>query len=171
LIRRYLASYGPASAQDVRAWSGLSGTRAALDAMRAQLVTLRDERGVELLDLPEAPRPDPETPAPVRYLSEFENAFISYADRTRIIAEADRQRVFTVNGIVRATFLIDGFVHGLWRVEREPKSGRARLLVEPFRPIPDAARVPLAEEGARLLAFVAGDAVDHDVVFMTSASC
>lgn len=170
MIRRYLASYGPASAKDAQAWSGRPGMAATLSAMRDELVTFRNERGVELFDLPDAPRPDPEIPAPVRYLSEFENAFISYADRTRIISEEDRLRVFTVNGIVRATFLIDGVVHGLWRVERESKSDLARLIVEPFRPIPATELMELEAEGTDLLSFVAPDAAQREITIMNAAT-
>ncbi|NEE45957.1 winged helix DNA-binding domain-containing protein, partial [Streptomyces sp. SID8455] len=100
---------------DVRAWSGLAGLPGAVAALRGELVTFRDERGRELLDLPDAPRPDPETPAPVRFLPAFDNAILGYDDRTRIIDDADRG--LSVAGV--RVVLVDGRVSATWDVEAE----------------------------------------------------
>ncbi|MBN6039853.1 winged helix DNA-binding domain-containing protein [Amycolatopsis sp. 195334CR] len=110
LVRRYLAAYGPAATADVRAWSGVAGLPAAVSALRDDLVTFRDERGRELLDLPDAPRPDPDTPAPVRFLPAFDNAILGYHDRSRIID--DEHKGLSVAGT--RVVLVDGRVSATW---------------------------------------------------------
>ncbi|WP_309121822.1 winged helix DNA-binding domain-containing protein [Paenibacillus sp.] len=163
IILRYLAAFGPATAQDVQAWSGLTRLNEVLERLRPKLATFRDGAGRELFDLPDAPRPEDEVDAPVRYLGEFDNMLLSYADRSRIVGESARGRVMTKNGIVRAAVLVDGFVAGIWRIERERR--KARLLVEPFRELSAKERNALAEEGERLLAFAAAEAEGREVDF------
>jgi hypothetical protein len=109
----------------------------------------RDERGRELLDLPRAPLPDPETPAPVRFLPKWDNVLLAFADRTRVLPEQYRKTVIAMNGDVAQTFLVDGMVAGTWRVED------GRVLTEPFAPLPRSARRELDDEAGRLEAFVA----------------
>src|SRR5207344_2243009 len=109
------------------AWSRLTGLGEVVERLRPRLRSFRDERGTELFDLPDAPRPDPDTPAPPRFLPEFDNLLLSHADRTRVIADEHRALV-SVNGSV----LVDGFAVGTWTVSREPKAGAATLLVRPF---------------------------------------
>ncbi|WP_031128807.1 winged helix DNA-binding domain-containing protein [Streptomyces aureocirculatus] len=120
LVRRYLAAYGPAATADLRAWSGLAGLPAAVAATRGELVAFRDERGRELLDLPDAPRPDPDVPAPVRFLPAFDNAILGYHDRTRIIDDAHRH--LSVDGA--RVVLVDGRVAATWTVSKGDKSDR-----------------------------------------------
>ncbi|WP_433476712.1 winged helix DNA-binding domain-containing protein [Spirillospora sp. CA-142024] len=163
LVRRYLGAFGPASVQDVQQWSGLTRLGEVVERLRPGLVTFQDEKGRTLYDLPEAPRPDPDTPAPVRFLPDFDNLLLSHADRARIITEEHRKRVFTVNGIIRATFLVDGFVHGMWKIEK--KRGEAILRIDPFDPVPEPDRTALEEEGMRLLAAAHPEAKSHAVVF------
>lgn len=163
IVLRYLSAFGPASVKDVQAWSGLTRLNEAVGKLRAELVSFRDEQGVELFDLPDAPRPDPETPTPARFLGEFDNLLLSYADRGRIIEEKDRARVITRNGIVRSTILIDGFVSGTWTIKRDKST--AVLSIEPFKPLSLEARSELTSEGERLLRFTAADAYEHDIVF------
>ena len=153
LVLRYLAAFGPASVADVAKWAGLTGLAAAMSGLRPRLRVLRDERGTDLLDLPDAELVDADRPAPVRFLPEYDNLVLSHADRTRVISDADRALVCLSAGRVRATILVDGFVAGAWRVESG--KGPTALVVEPFRPLADAEREALAAEGARLLAFVA----------------
>ena len=111
---RYLGAFGPASAADVQTWSGVGGMKGVLDGMRAELAVFADERGRELFDLPDAPRPGADAEAPVRYLPEFDNLVLAYDDRTRVIADEHRPLVTTKNLRVKATFLVDGVVAGIW---------------------------------------------------------
>ncbi|MFY1634548.1 DNA glycosylase AlkZ-like family protein [Solwaraspora sp. WMMB335] len=116
-VRRYLAADGPAASADLRAWCGLAGLPAAVAAVRDELVVFRDQRGRQLLDLPDAPRPDPDTPAPVRFLPAFDNAVLGYDDRSRIIDDADRglsraeRAAVAEEGESVAAFLSDGDSH------------------------------------------------------------
>ncbi len=156
LVLRYLAAFGPATAADVQTWSGLQGMKRVLDGLRPNLRVFEDERGRELFDLPDAPRPDGETPAPPRFLPEFDNLVLSHADRTRVLADEHRGQVVTKNLRVRATFLWDGVVAGTWQVERKRQA--ATLRITPFAPLPQGAADALAAEGDPLLRFVDNDA-------------
>ncbi|MFI9557129.1 winged helix DNA-binding domain-containing protein [Nonomuraea endophytica] len=151
LVRRYLVAYGPAATADVRAWSGLAGLPAAVASIRAELVTFRDERGRELLDLPDAPRPDPDTPAPVRFLPAFDNALLGYDDRTRIVDDAHRG--LSVAGM--RVVLADGRVAATWSVE----SGA--VTVTPLRAFSRAERAEVAEQGQALASFLSDGESDE----------
>lgn len=163
MILRYLAAFGPAAVRDAQTWSGLTGLREVTERLRPRLRTFRDERGRELFDLPDAPRPDPDTPAPPRFLPEYENLLLSHADRTRVVRDDYRKRIATRNGVVPGTFLVGGFVRGVWRIQRE--RGAATLLVEPFEPLAMNDQAELADEGAKLLGFAASDAETRDLRF------
>jgi hypothetical protein len=166
LVLRYLAAFGPASTRDMQAWCGIMQLKPVFEAMRAGLRTFRDERGVELFDVPDGPLPDPDTPAPVRFLPEYDNAFLAHGDRARIVAEDDRKRLAAVNGL-QAAFLVDGFGAGTWKLVQQPDS--ATLRVQPFRPLAAPDRAALGEEGERLLPFLAGDAKSHELEFLEPA--
>ena len=155
LIRRYLAAFGPAAVRDIQAWSGLGGLKLAADQMRDELMTFRDESGRELLDLDDAPRPPADTPAPARFLPDFDNLIVGHADRTRIIADEHRRKVSLPAAVVRATFLLDGFVAGTWKLERA--KGAVTLVIEPFGRLARAQRDELAAEGERLVTFLEPD--------------
>jgi len=161
LVRRYLAAFGPATPKDAQVWSGLQSLRAAFEELRPELVTFRDERKRELFDLPDAPRPDEDTPAPVRFLPEFDNLVLAHDDRTRVIADEHRPKVTLKNLQVRATFLVDGFVAGAWKVERKKKT--ATLVLEPFGKLTKKTLTELEREGEALLRFVEEDAEARDV--------
>jgi Winged helix DNA-binding domain len=163
LVVRYLAAFGPATVMDMQAWSGLTRLREAVDRLRPGLRTFRDQQGAELFDLPDAPRPGPDVPAPVRLVAEFDNLILSHADRARIISEPNRQRMFTRNGIFPGTVLVDGFVVGMWRLARS--RGGAALVIEMFEPVGDRDRDAIVTEGGHLLAFAAPDAPVHDIRF------
>jgi len=156
LIRRYLAAFGPAKTADVQAWSGLAGLRASVKELAPELESYRDEQGKELLDLPGAPLPGGDTPVPPLFLPELDNAILSHADRSRMIADEHRPRVFLTGGRVLATFLLGGFVAGTWKIEREGRRS-STLLIEPFGRLAKADRTALGEEGERLLRFAEGD--------------
>ncbi|HEX6523162.1 MAG TPA: winged helix DNA-binding domain-containing protein [Streptosporangiaceae bacterium] len=167
LVTRYLAAFGPATVRDIQAWSGLTGLRGVVETLRPALATFRSDGGAELFDLPDAPRPPGGTPAPVRLVAEFDNLLLSHADRTRIISEEHRGRLYTVNGIFPGTVLIDGFVAGMWRLIMG--RGMATLTIEIWEPAAAAERDELITEGERLLAFAApGDA--HDIRFAPIAT-
>lgn len=162
LVERYLAAFGPATVADLQAWSGLTRLREAVARLRPRLRAFRDEQGRELLDLPAAPRPGPAVPAPVRLVAEFDNLIHAHTDRTRVVSDAHRQRLFTRNGIYPGTVLLDGFVAGTWRISRERRA--AAVVIEPFGAISPGDRDAIAREAERLLAF-AEPAASHDVTF------
>jgi len=147
----------------VQAWAGLTGLGPVLADLRPRLVTFRAEGGGELFDLPDAPRPAADTPAPPRLLADFDSILLGHADRTRMISDEHRRRVFTVNGIIRSTFTVDGFVHGTWRLDRA--GPRAAVEFTPFTPVPAGARRALTAEAERLLAWAAPEATTAAVTF------
>ena len=157
LIPRYLAAFGPATLADFSAWSGLTGLRTVVEKLRPKLRTFRDDRGRELFDVVDGPLPDPDTPAPPRFLPEFDNLVLGHDDRTRVIAFEHRYVVF--NG----TFLVDGFVAGIWTIKRQ-RDG-VTLTVSSFKPLRKPDRAGLADEGERLLIFAAADAASRDLRF------
>ena len=161
MVLRFLAAFGPASVMDVQTWSGLTRLREVADRLRPRLRTFVDEHGTELFDLPDAPRPDAGTPAPLRLLPEYDNLLLSHADRARVISDEHRKRYQKDRGPMRGSVLVDGFFRGLWRIERV--RGTATLVVEPYERLSTADADALAAEGARLLGFAAGDARDHDI--------
>ncbi|NMO21160.1 winged helix DNA-binding domain-containing protein [Pyxidicoccus fallax] len=163
LVLRYLAAFGPASVSDVQTWTGLKGLKDVLGPLRPKLLTFRDEKGRELFDLPKAPRPPEDTPAPVRFLPDFDSLILGHDDRARLVAEAHRSRLITRNLRIPATFLVDGFVTGTWKVAR--KKSTATLVVEPFEPLSRKTREALAAEGEGLLRFVEPDAAALDIRF------
>jgi hypothetical protein len=145
VVLRYLAAFGPASVKDMQTWAGLTRLRDAFDRLRPQLVTFRDDSGVELFDLPDAPRPDPDTPAPPRFLPEFDNLLLSHADRTRVVPPEHRGRTWQGN-LVHRTLLVDGFLAGVWKLEEQA------LVIEPFDRLTKAQREEVTAEGERMLA-------------------
>ncbi|MFF6914576.1 DNA glycosylase AlkZ-like family protein [Streptomyces sp. NPDC012466] len=151
LVRRYLAAFGPAASADLRAWCGLAGLPAAVSAMREELVAFRDERGRTLLDLPGAPRPDPDTPAPVRFLPAFDNAILGYHDRSRIIDDAHRPLSVAGARVV----LVDGRVAATWTVEGDT------VHVTPLRRFSRADRTAVAGEGRAMASFLSGQESDR----------
>ena len=161
LVLRYLAAFGPATAADVRTWSRLTGLQEVLERLRPRLRTFRDERGRELLDVPAAPFPDPETPAPPRFLPEFDNALLSHDDRSRVLTGPAPP---LPAGRWKGTLLLDGFHRANWRIVLD--NDRATLLVDRFAGQPGdppSAREEIAAEGEGLLSLVAPGATRRAV--------
>jgi winged helix DNA-binding protein len=146
LVRRYLAAFGPASRADIAQWTGYARSVVDRGLSGLELRRFRDEHARELYDLPRAPLPSPDVPAPVRLLPRFDNLVLSHDDRRRVLADEHRGAVIQ-GGEVRPTFLVDGFVSGTWSFE----GGRVRL--HAFAPLPRGARREVEEEARRLEAF------------------
>jgi Winged helix DNA-binding domain len=158
MVRRYLAAFGPAAVADIRAWSGVSGLQEIVAGMRQELQTFRDESGRELLDLPDAPRPDPETPAPVRLLAAFDNLLLGYADRIRVMTDEVCRRV-CVGDLVDSSLLVDGMVSATWELDRDA----GVLTVRPFARLAGPDVDAIVAEGARLVGLAAVGAAHPDV--------
>jgi hypothetical protein len=159
LILRYLAAFGPATVADVQAWSGLSGLSKILESLRPRLRIFHDERNRELFDVPQGSLPDPDTPAPPRFLPEYDNILLAHADRTRIVPQEYRQRI----GIGIPTVLVDGFVRGTWKLIKDKRT--ATLVISSFQPPSRKEIAALTLEGSRLLSFTAANAITRQVVF------
>jgi hypothetical protein len=166
LVLRYLAAFGPATAADIATWSGLRGIKVLLEQLGDQVCWLTDDRGRTLVDVPGGILPDPDVPAPVRLLPEYDNALLSHADRTRIIEDGDRPFVFTRNGHVGGTVLVDGYVRATWRtvIERDTET----LTVRPLRRLTGSQCSDIEREALALLAF-ASPQLDHRLEFEPSA--
>jgi hypothetical protein len=163
MLLRYLGAFGPASARDASVWSGLTATRQHLQRLRPRLRVFHDEDGIELFDLFDAPRPHEDTPAPPRLLPEFDNVLLAHAQRARILPEARRASVFTRNGLVAATVLIDGFVAGVWKLQRE--AAAATLTITPFKRLSAADRAALESEAEDCLRVAAPEQARREVRF------
>lgn len=162
MIKRYLAAFGPATVRDIEAWSGLRGLRQAVEAL--PLAVFRDLKGVPLYDLPRAPRPDPDTLVPVRFLPDFDNALLAHADRTRIFKGHDNRSL----PIGKPTFLLDGFVEGTWAIVRH--KGTATLTLSPLGVLSKKELGALRTEGLALLAFAVAEAKTRDVVMVAPST-
>jgi hypothetical protein len=165
VVLRYLAALGPATVADVAAWSRLTGFRDVLGRLRPKLRTFRDEHGRELFDLPDAPRPDPDTPAPPRFLPEYDNVLLSHADRSRFMT--DQQRAWLSAGVrdVRGSVLYDGVAFGTWRLDRDQASGKVTLVVDHIVRATKKAVSGLTKEALALLQLIEPDAPSADVRF------
>jgi hypothetical protein len=150
LVRRYLAAFGPATQEDILRFAGVrvGDIRPGLD--RVELRRFRDERGRVLLDVPRAPLPDGDTPAPVRFLPKWDSSLLAYAppERTRILPEKYRSTVIGKNGDVVPTVLVDGFVSATWDV-----GAKRDLTIKPLRRLTKEERVQIDDEGERLVEF------------------
>jgi len=153
MVRRYLGAFGPASVADVQIWSGLTRLNEVVDRLRPGLVTFRDERGTELFDLPEAPRPDGDTPAPVRFLYDFENLLLSHADRTRVVTDEHQRMGSAGDGTVPRLVLVDGFTAGTWVTTTDRRS--TTLTVTPFNRLSKKDAKAVEAEAVALVRFLA----------------
>ena len=168
LVLRYLAAFGPASVADIRTWSGITGLREVVARLRPQLRSFRDENGKELLDVPDGAFADPEVPAPVRFLPEYDNLLLAHADRSRVLCGLGPGLPYPTGKWI-GQVMLDGFFRAYWEITEE--DGVATLTVDRFARAPaDAPDVvdEIGAEGARLLAFVAPDAAERRVRFEPS---
>ncbi|MEU2024538.1 winged helix DNA-binding domain-containing protein [Streptomyces sp. NPDC016469] len=163
-VLRYLGAFGPASVRDMQTWAGLTRLKEVFERLRPRLVTFRDEHGVELFDLPDAPRPAEDTPAPPRFLPEFDNVLLGHADRTRVIP-ALLKGLNGVGNQVYGSVLVDGFFAAVWRLDT-PRDAPAVVTVQEVRPLTAAERDSLTEEAADLVTAMT-PAIGYDVRFAT----
>jgi hypothetical protein len=161
MVVRYLAAFGPATVHDMQSWSGLSCLGEVVERLRPELRTFRDQAGRELFDLPNAPRPRFDVPAPPRFLPEYDNVLTAHADRMRIVPDAHRARIIGNTGQLGGTVLVDGFVRCTWKLRR--RRDTAALAITSLEPLDGRDAAAVSEEGQRLLAFLADDARSHDV--------
>jgi Winged helix DNA-binding domain len=163
VVLRYLGAFGPASVSDVTTWCRLTAMREVVERLRRRLRPFRDENGRELFDLPDAPRPDPEVPAPPRFLPEYDNVLLSHADRSRFLPDEVRAALGRAGGIGYGSVLSDGLAAGVWRLERDRVSGEASLHVRLVTPRSKRAIAAIEAEGRRYLRFAASDAAGCEV--------
>ena len=162
-VLRYLAAFGPATPADATAWSRLTGMREVFERLRPRLRVFRDEQARELFDVPDAPFPDADTPAPPRFLPEYDNVLLSHADRSRIVEGRRRVPLPPGNGGVAGTLLVDGFWHATWQIERDRSRRTAVLRVMPFGPLPAEHLDAVLREAQDLVSFAAADAEVQEV--------
>lgn len=167
LVTFYLRAFGPASVADAQTWSGVNPLKAAFERLRPRLLTFRDERGKELFDLPDAPRPDPDTPSPCRFLPEFDSLLLAHDDRSRVIDDAHRKLIAKPNLYILPTFLVDGRVAGTWSIDGKKKT--ATLEMVPFLKLSKATLTALTAEAEGLLRFVEPAAKAQEVRVVTPA--
>jgi hypothetical protein len=161
LVLRHLAAFGPSTAADIQSWSGLKGIAKVLDELRPKVVVMHDERGRELFDLPDAPRPGDGAESPLRLLPEFDSLLLAHADRSRLVADEHRGKLITKNLRVRAAFLVDGFVQGTWSTTRTRTA--ATLELAPFSPLAKRVQRQLSDEAESMLRFLEPDASTFEV--------
>jgi len=163
LILRYLSAFGPASVTDLQSWSGLGKLKDAVEQMRPELRTFRDETKRELFDLPDMKLPSADTPAPIRFLPEFDNLLLSHSNRTRVIADEYRKKVYLPGLRVAATFLVDGFIAGVWTIDRTKQV--TALTIAPFEALPAPIRAGLSDEAERLVRFIEPNTKSFEIRF------
>jgi hypothetical protein len=169
LVLRYLAAFGPARAADFQKWSGRrAGVVEAFAALRGELASFADEDGRTLYDLPDAPRPSADTPAPPRLTGPYDNLVLSHADTSRVVPPAHKPKVMTQNGLIAGPVLLDGFVAGNWRIKATKEL--ATLTIAQYEAYNKKDVAALRREASRLLDFAAPDTAERDVVFAQAAT-
>ena len=164
VVLRYLRAFGPATVMDMQNWSGVTRLKAAFDRLRPRLAVFAAEDGRELFDLPEAPRPDPDTPAPVRLLGEYDNVLLGHADRSRIIPRDFPWGAMLAPGRFVSNLLVDGTLRATWWLERDGKR-KATLAIRPWPALSRAERGAVGDEARAMVEFAAADAAVRDVRF------
>lgn len=164
LVLGYLAVFGPATVADIRVWSWLTGLREVVDRLRPRLRTYRDEAGRELFDVEDGLIADEGLPAPIRFLPQYDNAFLSHDDRSRILVGGVKVEDLVWKGAV----LIDGYVGAAWRIRRDKTA--ATMTVTLYEPVTGEQRAEIEAEGERLLTFLAGGADPRAVQLVAATS-
>jgi len=150
IVRRYLSGFGPARKREIANWAGMSAADVTAGLERLHVRRFRDEEGKELVDLPRAPLPAGDTPAPPRFLPVWDATLLVHARRTLILPEEYRPRIFNTKAPHSFnTFLVDGAVAGTWRYDD------GRIVLDPFRRLDPATRRELEDEAERLASFMA----------------
>jgi hypothetical protein len=162
LVFRYLAAFGPASVTDAQTWMGMK-LKETFEKLRPELQIYRGEGRTELFDLPGLQLPAEDVPAPVRFLPEYDNLLLSHSNRSRVIADEYRSKVYLPGLRVAATILVDGFVRGAWKIEKAKTA--ATLVIEPFDKLTKKDRAALTEDGERLVRFVEPKAKSFEARF------
>ena len=156
---RYVAAFGPATIRDAATWSRYTGLREVFERLRPQLRTFHDDAGRELFDVPDSVVPDPDTPAPPRFLPEYDNVLLAHADRRRIVGDEFRARMPYDRLGFLGNLLVDGMLVGGWRID-----DRAMLTVYIVDPLDVRTRHDVEAEARRLLQLLAPDG-RHEVRF------
>jgi hypothetical protein len=152
IVRRYLAAYGPASVADAQTWSGITRLAEAFERLRPELVTFRDPTGRELFDLPDAPRPDPETPAPPRFLADFDNLLLSHANRSRFVGAGTREALTDrTGGPIPGALLVDGRMIGAWHIRGD--AAQATVVIQVAAPLAPDDEAAVRTEADAMLEF------------------
>jgi hypothetical protein len=163
-VLRYLRAFGPASVADIQNWSGLTRLREVVERLRERLVVFQDESGRELFDLPDALRPDPDVPAPVRLLGEYDNVLLGHADRTRIVPAGFPWAAMRAPRRFVSNLLVDGVLRATWWLEREGNAA-AIVGIRPFGRLSNQDRDDVEFEAQRMVDFAAAEATTRDVRF------
>jgi hypothetical protein len=167
LVRRYLRAFGPASVNDMQVWCRLTKLSAEFELLKDELLAFQDEDGRTLYDFPDAPRPAADTPAPVRFLPLYDNVYLGYDDRRRMLAAGDSKRINLLLAGFKPAVLVDGIVSAAWSIET--KKGAARLVVEPYRRLRKADVRDIEREGLAFLGFAEPGAESGDIAVLSSS--
>ena len=160
LVRRYISAYGPASIQDMQTWCRLTKLNVEFKALEKELVTFESEDGRVLYDLPDAPRPAADTPAPIRFLPLYDNAYLGFDNRRRMLMDIDLKRL-NMFADFKPALLIDGVIAAGWVVSR--KKAAARLEIEPYHKLSKKQIREIEAEGEAFLRFMEEDATSLTV--------
>lgn len=163
LVFRYLAAFGPSSVTDMQTWSGIPALKETFEKLKPRLQLYRAEGRRELFDAPDLMIPDGDVPAPVRFLPEFDNLLLSHSNRTRVIADEHRSKVYLPGLRVAGTILVDGFVRGVWTIEKTKTA--ATLVIQPFEKLTRPNRAALVEEGESLIRLAEAKSKSFEVRF------
>lgn len=163
IVLRYLAAFGPASVMDAQAWSGVTRLGEVFERLRPRLRLFRDEAGHELFDLPDAPRPDPETPAPVRFIADYDNLLLSHADRSRFIGDGERAAFTYQDGPIPGMLMLDGTALGQWHLRRD--KGGATVVLRLVRALASDEEAAVRSEVDAMLRFSVPEAKTYSIEF------